>query len=166
MKPNKLTALKSQLAEVWGEIENKIPTEIKKEEAHLYHCVLVRATRKAGSLKLDYAVNIVKYNDRSWEAVKGNLARAGYDQIQILHDPTIKEDEKEEPKKESKKQPKNEEPKTEAEDDEEGEEVLTAKEYRQNLKEEAKALGYEGAMNVKNEILEEFIENAKENGEG
>lgn len=140
-----------------------VPTEIAENETGLYHVVIVEASFNQAQLEAKYKAKVQKYDDRSWVAVKDRLKQIGHTNVYVIHDPTIKAGE----------QTSNAGAGTGANDNGDagnGENAgndggQTAQEKRQALIEEAKALGYEGALNAKNSVFEEFIANAKANGE-
>lgn len=151
IKANQSETSKKQMGDIAHHVE--VPTEINENEKHLYHVLIIEAKFNSTTLKASYKKRLQTYDFKSWLSVKDRLRQIGVSHVYIIHNPTIEEAKavvKETAKKEPKKEVK----------------IEAVKTKRQKLIEEAKALGYEGALNVKNVILEEFITNAKENGEG
>lgn len=146
-----------------------VPTEIAENEAGLYHVVIVEAEFNQAKLEATYKAKVQKYNVKSWLAVKDRLKQIGHTNVYVIHDPTIKAGET--PKAtdtgaETGANAKANAGGSGADGGDGGEgDQQTPQEKRQALIDEAKALGYEGALNAKNSVFEEFIANAKANGE-
>lgn len=121
----------------------ELPETINEDEKHLFHVALVESRPNSKTLEFDHKLVIQMYNDRSWFQAKENLKRLGHSQVYILHDPTKKEN------------------KGNSGGGDKGNQVDRAK-----LLEEAVALGYTGAKNVKNEVLEAFITEKKAEANG
>lgn len=161
-----MQAAKKQAGNNWDKIKSKFPKEIREEEKGYYHVAFAKP-RLVG-METVISVNTQLYNKESWVKVKDSFGKTKTANVFIYHDPTQPIEELGAEKvAEVKNEPKGEEVESgEAEEVKEEKGAQTAKEYRKELKVKAKSLGYEGAMTVKNEILEDFIKNAEENGEG
>ncbi|HET8839740.1 MAG TPA: hypothetical protein VFM82_12190 [Flavobacteriaceae bacterium] len=68
-----------------------IPQEIRKDEADMYHVLAVEKTANFKDDSFDYSVRHLKYNQKSYEANRNILPTLGYGQLEILHNPTVKE---------------------------------------------------------------------------
>lgn len=153
--PNLLEVAKKQMSKFIDKID--VPTEINENEAGLYHVVIVEASFNQAQLEATYKAKVQMYDDRSWIAVKDRLKQIGHTNIYVIHDPKVKA---------------GETPKDNANGENAGagadggdDDKQTPKEKRQALIDRAKELGYEGALNAKNSVFEEFIKNAEANGE-
>lgn len=131
--PNKFDVVLKQMKDVLG--GNRIPNEIPENEKAYYHVLIVESTPNQKTLQYDHKVKTQIFNDRSWVNVEKQLKQLGYSNIHILHDPSLLSEE-------------------DLKIDKVG--VVDRKE----LIKEARELGYDGALNVKNEVFSDFIKNA------
>lgn len=136
IKPNLLEVAKKQMAKFIKKIN--VPSEINENEKDYYHVVIVEANFDKTKLEATYKSRVQVYNNRSWLAVKDRLKQIGHTNVYVIHDPTIKAG---------------------------ASSAKNGNDNRQRLIDRAKELGYEGALNVKNSVFEEFIKNAEANGE-
>lgn len=142
ISPNQLAVAKGQMAK-FLKAGVELPETINEDEKHLFHVALVESRPNSKTLEFDHKLVIQMYNDRSWFQAKENLKRLGHSQVYILHDPTKKEDK--------------------------GNTGVAGngnKVDRNKVIEEAVALGYTGAMNVKTKVFEEFIAEKKAEANG
>lgn len=144
--PNQTEVAKQNLGKLEKHVT--IPTEINESEKGYYHVLIVDAQFNPATLETKYNQRVQVYNDKSWLTVKDRLKQVGINHAFVFHNPNKERDLQVAKKEEKKSGGKSE-----------------AQIKRQDLIEEAKALGYEGALNAKNSVFEEFIKNAKENGE-
>ena len=169
--PNLLEVAKKQMSKFIDKIS--VPTEIAENETGLYHVVIVEANFNQAQLEATYKAKVQKYDDRSWLVVKDRLKQIGHTSVYVIHDPTIKAEDK---PKENKKAKDGKGTGADAGADankgagadagDNGDDAETPQEKRQALIDRAKELGYEGALNAKNTTFEEFIKNAETNGAG
>lgn len=155
LTPNLLEVAKKQMSKFVKEIN--LPTEIKESEKHLYHVIIVEANFNQAKLEATYKAHVQMFDDRSWLANKDRFKQIGLTNVYVIHDPTVKV----EGENTTDKGGDNGSGADAGAGDKE-----TPKEKRNRLIAEAKALGYEGALNAKNATFEEFIKNAQENGAG
>lgn len=165
--PNLLEVAKKQMSKFISKID--VPTEINENEAGLYHVVIVEASFNQAQLEATYKAKIQMYDDRSWIAVKDRLKQIGHTNIYVIHDPTIKGEVKKPKAPKGDKKDKGAKGKGKdagaGADAGAGDDKVNPLEARKELIEKAKGLGYEGALNAKNSVFEEFIKNAETNGE-
>lgn len=138
IKANKVKEATTNLGNIAKYV--KVPQEINEKEKHLYHVMFVEAQHNPTTLETTYKTRVQMYNKKSWEVSKKRLVQIGLGNSVIIHDPTAETGEVEEKKP-------------------------SGNDKRKELIEEAKSLGYEGALNVKNQVFEDFIEEAKKNAE-
>ena len=161
--PNKIAVAQNQMSKIWDKVKSKVPTEIREDEKHLYHVVIVEGAFNRHTLETKFNVKSQCYNGRSWISVKDRLKQLGYTNVTLIHDPTVKEVELPKSKGEKKEEtqsgePENLEPKEG--DNVGGEDEKKEPTKRSLLIARVKELGYDGALYVKNVILEKFIEDA------
>lgn len=159
--PNLLEVAKKQMSKFIDKIN--VPTEIAENETGLYHVIIVEASFNQAQLEAKYKAKVQKYDDRSWVAVKDRLKQIGHTNVYVIHDPTIKAGEQTGDAGAGTGASGNGDAGNGGNAGNDG--GQTIQEKRQALIDEAKALGYEGALNAKNSVFEEFIANAKANGE-
>lgn len=180
--PNQLEVAKKQMSKFIDKIN--VPTGINESDKGFFHVLIVDATFNQALLEANYSARVQIFDVKSWLSIKDNLKQIGVQNAYIIHDPTITAKEV----KTKSQEPNGNENKTQAKggntgadagagdnankgDGDTGEggndadkDVETPKEKRAKLIQEAKELGYEGNLNAKNSVFEEFIENAKTNG--
>jgi len=151
----------------------KLPKTIKSSEKGFYHVVFIEAYLPQGAVMAKHRVKHQMFDPKAWITVSKRLAQVQSGKVFVYHNPTkpVLEEEAQEggaTVETLKSSNKTEEgaatqeatPQAQKEDSN-----TKAQSYRKELKARAKELGYDGGMNVKNEILKEFIKNAQENGE-
>lgn len=148
VKPNQLEVAKKQMSK-FLKAGIKLPESIREDEKKLYHAAIITNTKlNKETLEVTCDANLQKFDDRSWEKHKKNLAQLGLSDVFIFHNPTLPMEEEEEDETgqgiEEDKEPETEEEETEL--------------SRKELIEKAVSLGFTGAKNLKNEIYEDFIE--------
>lgn len=71
-------------------IPNKLfPNQIKESEKHLYHVIIVESIADDIKKKFNFKVHHKKYNEKSFEVNKTQLAKLGYTDAHIIHDPSL-----------------------------------------------------------------------------
>lgn len=134
ISPNQLKVVKGQM-DKYIKAGVEIPEEINDNEKHLFHVIIITDKQLNGvTLDVNVKTKVQTFDDRSWLKHKDNLKQIGFGESFILHDPTEK----------SKSTEKS-----------------SGKSERAELIDQAKSLGYKGVMNVKDEVFEKFILEAK-----
>ena len=88
--PNKIAVAQNQMSKIWDKVKSKVPTEIREDEKHLYHVVIVEGAFNRHTLETKFNVKSQCYNGRSWISVKDRLKQLGYTNVTLIHDPTVK----------------------------------------------------------------------------
>lgn len=82
---------------------NQLPDDVKSsgfneevtlEEKHIFHILEYKRVNNPEAQRYDLSVQVKKYTPEAWNGIKDVLPGLGYSNMFVLHDPTVKDQEK------------------------------------------------------------------------
>lgn len=87
MKANNLQSVLKNLPEEFKSVE--FNEEVSAKEKGHYHILELNKVHLANEQRYVLTARVKKYNQSSWNGIKDELKKLGYNHMYILHDPTI-----------------------------------------------------------------------------